>query len=443
MREGLNGARNSIVSSRAAIANAHEAMRQTQLRMASARERVAGTRLGQLPESRGIEQLFLSVITASAPLVGEAYFEKIPKIIADAWGGAAFLTRLDRAGSCRFLGITGLEEREPPANLTGQPWLGDGTSAAIYYPLNAGASFPDDPLLAGVETYLAVPLFDAAGTRVGYVGILDTRRWAAGEAAAAESLLRLVAPRAAAEVEREELHDRLSIELRNFAELATETGDGFVSWIAGETPRSVYVNRSALRMLGCEERDVTSDPGVLSRIVAAASEGDEGANRRTGVLLVRRNDGREAPVDVRLTIDAECAGGPMYRCILRETVDARASSSEDVMLAAVLRKLPFAAIVVQDDDVEECPGVVGIERRRRLHERARRGSDRQHGRGASRSTCCPDRPPAPVFADVPRIRATCADLGLVVGVFEVHAHTQAAARERTVLRGANQRDRDR
>jgi PAS domain S-box-containing protein len=351
MREGLNGARNSIVSSRAAIANAHEAMRQTQLRMASARERVAGTRLGQLPESRGIEQLFLSVITASAPLVGEAYFEKIPKIIADAWGGAAFLTRLDRAGSCRFLGITGLEEREPPANLTGQPWLGDGTSAAIYYPLNAGASFPDDPLLAGVETYLAVPLFDAAGTRVGYVGILDTRRWAAGEAAAAESLLRLVAPRAAAEVEREELHDRLSIELRNFAELATETGDGFVSWIAGETPRSVYVNRSALRMLGCEERDVTSDPRVLSRIVAAASEGDEGANRRTGVLLVRRSDGRDVAVDVRLTIDAEYAGGPMYRCILRETADARASSSEDVMLAAVLRKLPFAAIVIQDDDV--------------------------------------------------------------------------------------------
>jgi DNA-binding NarL/FixJ family response regulator len=82
-------------------------------------------------------------------------------------------------------------------------------------------------------TYLAVPLIGADGKRMGYLGLLDNRSWTAGEEAEAEGLLRLIVPRAGAELERHRLAiDRATRSLEVLAclpdQVARIRGDGAI-----------------------------------------------------------------------------------------------------------------------------------------------------------------------------------------------------------------------
>ncbi|HET6615465.1 MAG TPA: PAS domain-containing protein [Dehalococcoidia bacterium] len=301
--------------------------------------------------SGDLDQLFLRVITTSAPLVGKAYLEKLPQILVDASGGAAFLTRLERNGSYRMMGLAGVEGQDLPRTLSGEPWTGDSTTTVIYHPSNTGQRFPDDAILEGMETFFAVPLSNATGARNGYVGLLDRARWSANEAATAEALLRLVAPRAGAELERHQLQEQLTAELRNFSELAAYADEGFVSWIGEDHPQVVYANEAAARILGYEDNDVASDAGLVPRILAAAVEREGAANAWTGTLAVPHAGASDTMVALRLTSEDGFSEGRLYRCIMRIASPEDDTGSGDDPFSDVLMALPFAAIVVQDDDV--------------------------------------------------------------------------------------------
>ena len=71
-----------------------------------------------------------------------------------------------------------------------------------YIPNRVQELFPKDTLLQemGIESYLAIPLFDEAGKPLGHLGVMHDEPM--GEATFAESILRVFASRAGAELER-------------------------------------------------------------------------------------------------------------------------------------------------------------------------------------------------------------------------------------------------
>ena len=73
-----------------------------------------------------------------------------------------------------------------------------------HYPQGVRRLFPNDTVLErlGVESYLGVPLFNAAGHALGLLAVMGDRPSPTEDAAHAQSILKTFAPRAAAELER-------------------------------------------------------------------------------------------------------------------------------------------------------------------------------------------------------------------------------------------------
>lgn len=100
-----------------------------------------------------------------------------------------------------------------------------------HFPREVGKRFPDDRWLqeAGIDAYIAIPLFDSHGKGLGHLGAMDGP--SAQPRQPAEPLLRVFAARAAAELERmiaeQELHrtadalHRSNTELQQFAYIAS------------------------------------------------------------------------------------------------------------------------------------------------------------------------------------------------------------------------------
>jgi len=72
----------------------------------------------------------------------------------------------------------------------------------VYYPHSVQSLFPDDAWLrqAGIDSYLAIPLFDSTGRPIGHLGVMHDRPLNAAEGT--EQVLKIFAARAGAELER-------------------------------------------------------------------------------------------------------------------------------------------------------------------------------------------------------------------------------------------------
>src|SRR5262249_5520889 len=77
------------------------------------------------------------------------------------------------------------------------------------YPKGVQGKFPDDRMLAelGAESYVGTPLFDAMGRPLGLMAVLYCRPL--DEVSTIETLLRVFATRAAAEIERQQFESVL------------------------------------------------------------------------------------------------------------------------------------------------------------------------------------------------------------------------------------------
>ncbi|HEX4596628.1 MAG TPA: PAS domain S-box protein, partial [Burkholderiaceae bacterium] len=116
------------------------------------------------------------------------------------------------------------------------------------YPLGVQALFPRDPLLAEmkVESYAGMPLWDTAGQPIGLIAVMD--RKPLSPTCPVVPLLRLVATRAAAELERERVERTLRDRERLFRRLAESTPDKIARYSLDA--RTLYVNPTLERTLG-------------------------------------------------------------------------------------------------------------------------------------------------------------------------------------------------
>jgi len=95
-------------------------------------------------------------------------------------------------------------------DLTGTPCENVVGKTLCCYPSVVRQKFPDDHLLVemGVESYLGTPLFDSSGRPLGLLTVMDTKPLS--QIGLAESMLKIFAVRAAAELERKHAEEALA-----------------------------------------------------------------------------------------------------------------------------------------------------------------------------------------------------------------------------------------
>ncbi|HZX30725.1 MAG TPA: PAS domain-containing protein [Rhodocyclaceae bacterium] len=122
------------------------------------------------------------------------------------------------------------------------------------YPRGVQALFPEDTLLVdmGAESYAGVPLWDSTGQPIGLIAVLDDKPME--DETAVTQLLQIVAPRAAAELERARSDAQLQASEQAFRALVENSPDSVVRY--DRECRRVYVNPAALSHFGCPLEEV-------------------------------------------------------------------------------------------------------------------------------------------------------------------------------------------
>ena len=118
-----------------------------------------------------------------------------------------------------------------------------------YFAADVKTLFPEDRWLqeAGVESYLAIPLFDSASNPIGHLGVMHTEPMT--DVASRESLLRVFAGRSAAELEREWVEERLLTSERGAREQFAH-----LDVLYNEAPLGLCHMDTDLRYLRCNDK---------------------------------------------------------------------------------------------------------------------------------------------------------------------------------------------
>ncbi|WP_246207182.1 bifunctional diguanylate cyclase/phosphodiesterase [Methylocystis heyeri] len=156
--------------------------------------------------------------------------------------------------------------------LAGTPCEGVAAKRTCCYPSGVQELFPKDRLLVemGVESYAGAPLWDSTGKPLGLIAVMDTSPLA--DPAAATQILQLVAPRAAAELERSESDRQLRLGEQTFRSLAENLPDMVVRYDSDF--RRTFLTRSHETLTGIPTQSLLGKTPVE---LWSAPNGPEGA----------------------------------------------------------------------------------------------------------------------------------------------------------------------
>ncbi|MBL8897811.1 MAG: sigma 54-interacting transcriptional regulator [Planctomycetes bacterium] len=171
------------------------------------------------------------------------------------------------------------------------------------HPRGVQRRFPSDRALVelGVESYLGFPLVDAAGQVLGHLAVMDTRP--RGEETRQLSIFEIFAARAAAELERLRMQERLLASEKRFRDLFEEAPIGYV--YEDTQTRFVSCNRAALEILGLRAEDV---PGTVGLSLVAPTE--EAQQRVHDSLAAEQRGIEKASIELELRRKAD--GKPVW-----------------------------------------------------------------------------------------------------------------------------------
>ncbi len=179
-------------------------------------------------QRRKAEETLRSVMEGTAGVTGDNFFASMVKHLADSLGVRyAFVTE------CRDY----LQLREKAKAKMVAFWQGDGLAENVsyelgetpclnvfkgqtcYYPSGVRQLFPNDKDLAALNAdgYLGIPLYATSGQVVGHLAVLDDKPLV--HTAQGESLLRIFAARAGAELERLHAEEELRVALAEVEQL--------------------------------------------------------------------------------------------------------------------------------------------------------------------------------------------------------------------------------
>ncbi|HEX5480712.1 MAG TPA: PAS domain-containing protein [Dehalococcoidia bacterium] len=300
------------------------------------------------------EPMFYRIAVATQTTVGEAYFDTLTRTIRESWHiGAAFVAALDGSNDAAALMISIDSDRDGlrrSIDLAEPPWLGLTGGSTRYHritPEEAG----EDPILGPLDakTSMTVPLTAPQGRVIGFVGLVDSRLWHPSQVTEAEALLRLVAPRASAELERMMMMSELDM----YRGLADGGRDAVVRWVMADVPRVLYTNAAFERLTGYAAAELRADAThLLAPLIS--TDGARAAQGAEAEVRITRKDGTQAEVIARLktSMDARWARRE-YECELRPVDDDWGREPPPLagaLTRAVLDSIDLPVAIIGDDE---------------------------------------------------------------------------------------------
>ncbi len=212
-------------------------------------------------ERRWAEEAFGLIARDSSSLVGNQFFRSLSRNMAAAlrvrW---AFIAKPADPGGlrCRVIAFwAGSDWGEPfEYPIKGTPCEHVVGKEFQYFPANVQSRFPEDAWLRehGVVSYMAVPLSDSAGHALGHMGVMHDSPMDAS--LPLESILRIFAARAGAELERLTAEEALRESEERYRNLIENAHDMIQS--VDPTGRLLFVNRAWLDTMGYQEHEASS-----------------------------------------------------------------------------------------------------------------------------------------------------------------------------------------
>ncbi|BBL58000.1 sigma 54-interacting transcriptional regulator [Methylomonas koyamae] len=169
-----------------------------------------------------------------------------------------------------------------------------------HYPSGVSQLFPHEQ---GVDSYLGVPLSDGAGEVIGHLALFDRQPMPARDHLF--YVFKIFAARAAAELNRLRIEQRLRLSEQRFRELFDEAPIAYVH--EDKDTRFLQANQAALRILGLTAEQVPSTQGISlvpntpaaqARLREAFASVEKGTDSAGVVLELRRKDD-DRPVWIR------------------------------------------------------------------------------------------------------------------------------------------------
>lgn len=251
-----------------------------------------------------------AIVEGTARHTGQEFFQSLVRHLAAAVGTRyAFVAEFAGGTQARTLAYWFRDRITDNVawDVTGTPCADVVRGNLCHYPTGVSQRFPDDkPMVEwGIESYLGVPLCDAAGRHLGHLAVFDEQPLPAEPRRL--FTFRIFAARAAAELERLQFEKQLQIQEERYRELYQEYLDLYTEAPIGYVKedlesRFLAANQAALRILGVKPDEVAGTVGMslvpptaeAQRRVKEAFASIGRGTDTSGVLLElrRKDDGR-------------------------------------------------------------------------------------------------------------------------------------------------------
>ena len=219
----------------------------------------------------GAEEALRRIVEGTAAATGRDFFRSLTRHLAGALGYRwAIVGELisPRPARIRTLAVWAADANDVRGGrfqdnfdylLAGTPGEYVVGKKPCHYPQAVRHLFPEDAVLErlGAESYLGVPLFDAAHRPVGLLALMGDKPTASDETPHAQSILKLFAPRAAAELERQRKEAALRESGQRYQALAETSPVGIFHTDA--EGNCTYVNARCCQIIGLRAEQAFGD----------------------------------------------------------------------------------------------------------------------------------------------------------------------------------------
>ncbi|MFQ5630380.1 MAG: PAS domain S-box protein [bacterium] len=302
--------------------------------------------ISDITERKRTEELVFNIAKGVSAATGDTFFRSLVKHLADALNADyAFIGVYEKKPVEQVTTIVVYADGKMADNITYE--LADSPCENVVgqklrcYPDSVQQLFPRDHLLVKmeVEAYAGAPLFDSTGKALGLMVVLF--RQPLNNPEFAESLLRIFAVRASAELERNQTEETIRESEKQFRDLFESSPDAiFVEDLEGNV---LDANPAAGQLHGIDHQELVGK-NIIDLVPPEKSEiavkefhklvkGD--INYIEG--LSRTQKGQDVPVEIHAN-HISYAGKPALLMLVRDITERKKAEHEKQVMEAQLRQ---------------------------------------------------------------------------------------------------------
>ena len=300
--------------------------------------------LSDITERRQLEEAQAFLLQCGLPATGEDFFTSLARYLAETLGMAYVC--IDRLEGDGLIAQTVAVYNEGQFESNVRYALKDTPCGEVMdqrvccYPQGVRQLFPRDAALQDLkaESYFGTTLLDSKGRPIGLIAVIGHR--ALHDPKRAASLLKLVAPRAAGELERRQVEEAVRESEERHRTILQTAMDGF--WLVDPDGRLLEVNETYCRMSGYSARELLAlripdlETAETADVVAAHIQKIMAAGEDRFESRHRRQDG--SIFDVEVSVQYQAVEGGRLVVFLRDITDRKRAVEEREKLQARLNQ---------------------------------------------------------------------------------------------------------